>query len=70
MVCRLEKTDRSDMFIGHDWILRMSENGELGFLAKLQYVVMRQSRAVHIPVISLTVLKIFSFSGSSDGTLL
>lgn len=25
MVWRLEKTDRSDKFSGHDWMLRMSE---------------------------------------------
>lgn len=28
IVRRLEKTDRSDMFLGHDWILSMSESGD------------------------------------------
>lgn len=36
MVWRLEKTDRSDMFVGHDWILSMSANGDVySFSTKL-----------------------------------
>lgn len=31
MVWRLEKTDRSDKFLGHDWILRMSEMRHIVF---------------------------------------
>lgn len=70
MVWRLEKTDRSDMLVGHDWIFSVSANGDAdAFQPNSSTVRMRQPRA-HLPVISLTVLKIFSFSGSSGGTLL
>lgn len=37
------------MFAGHDWTLRMSENGELQCSTKLQDVMIRYSRAVQLP---------------------
>ena len=71
MVWRLEKTDRSNMFVGHDWMLSVSANGHV-YSPQPNYNTREipEMCSSHIPVISLTVLKIFSLSGSSGGTLL
>lgn len=37
IVSRLEKTDKSDMLSGHDWILRMSKNKDVDILNVMSY---------------------------------